>query len=107
MRTDMSLVSSRSIYSVLLTLSAAHIQQLQVDMFAADGSPNSLPRLRLRSMYAEKPEDNLLFQVQQCVTILCDYDALVRVLVYAVGGVDCLQIGQACQQEDFLIPIRL
>jgi hypothetical protein len=32
-------------------------------MYPPDGSPNSLPRLRLRSMYAEKPEDNLLFQV--------------------------------------------
>jgi hypothetical protein len=36
-------------------------------MYPPDGSPNSLPRLRLRSMYAEKPEDNLLFQVSVLV----------------------------------------
>jgi hypothetical protein len=41
-----------------------------VDLYAADGSPNSLPRLRLRSMYAEKPEDCLLFQVH--CRVVCD-----------------------------------
>jgi hypothetical protein len=40
-------------------------------MYPPDGSPNSLPRLRLRSMYAEKPEDNLLFQVSVLVEC-CD-----------------------------------
>jgi hypothetical protein len=39
-------------------------------MYPPDGSPNSLPRLRLRSMYAEKPEDNLLFQVSAVTAVM-------------------------------------
>jgi hypothetical protein len=37
----------------------------QIDLFNAEASdPNSLPRLRLRSMYAADPSDVLLFQVR-------------------------------------------
>ncbi|KAJ1426629.1 mitotic checkpoint protein-domain-containing protein [Ochromonadaceae sp. CCMP2298] len=37
----------------------------RMDLYAADpGVPDSLPRLRLRSMFAEKPEDCLLFQLR-------------------------------------------
>lgn len=50
-----------------------------MDLYAADGSPNSLPRLRLRSMYAEKPEDCLLFQVR-CGAALCVISQCTRIV---------------------------
>ena len=34
----------------------------KIDLFSPDGTANSYPRLKLRSMYAEDPEDAILFQ---------------------------------------------
>lgn len=42
---------------------------VQVDLTSADpGNPRSLPHIRLRSMFAETPDDSLLFQVS-CVSL--------------------------------------
>lgn len=41
---------------------------VQVDLYAPDAG-SSLPRLRLRSMFAEKPEDCLMFQVNTAPSI--------------------------------------
>jgi hypothetical protein len=35
----------------------------QVDLISADGGGQLHPQLRLRSMYAEDPDDSLVFQV--------------------------------------------
>jgi len=50
----------------------------KVDLYAADGSPNSLPRLRLRSMFAEKSEDYLLFQMRGDCPELLDTEFAAR-----------------------------
>jgi len=45
----------------------------KIDLFSADaGSSQTLPRLRLRSMYAEQPDDCLLFQMRGEVLELLD-----------------------------------
>jgi hypothetical protein len=46
----------------------------RMDLYAADPSvADSLPRLRLRSMFAEKPEDCLLFQLRGDAPEVCMY----------------------------------
>lgn len=51
----------------------------QVDLYAADASnPESLPRLRLRSMFAERPEDCLMFQLRGDSPELLDTDFISR-----------------------------
>jgi hypothetical protein len=55
-----------TMYCPLLLLSC-----VKVDLYSTDSYNGAHPRLKLRSMYAEDPDDCLIFQVRLALTKFC------------------------------------